>query len=156
MIFTIGYQAMKPARLVAIARHLDCTVIDCRCSLRSRIAGFGGRQLTELFEREGVTYAQHGDKLGGRGQTTAAGIDLLRTLFYDGNTGPAPKPNCLLLCLEDGPWDCHRHEAIVRPHFPDALHIFSELFYTPADIERAMVERKLPPSRGEVFPSDQE
>ena len=55
-LYTIGYQALDPQRLAALAQHLQATVIDCRASPVSRIKGFGHRQLAELlgarYERE--------------------------------------------------------------------------------------------------------
>jgi len=153
MIYTTGYQVLKPPRLKAIAAHLDAIVVDCRCSTRSRIAGFGGRQLAELL---GDDYTQQGDKLGGRGQTTATGIEWLRR--YDSpehSPRVADQPmNALLMCLEEEPWQCHRHTDIVKPHFPDALHIYAGLLYSPADIELAIETQQMPPSRGELFPSE--
>lgn len=154
MIYTIGYQTLRPKRLLEIADQLGIsTVIDCRCTTRSRVAGFGGLQLSRLLNTEHTPdrYVHCGRTLGGRGNVTAEGIDWLRRTFYadapDGRNG-------LLLCMEEGPWDCHRHHDIVREHFPNALHIYSELLYSPADIEQAMRDGRLPSrSRGEVFPS---
>lgn len=141
-IYTIGYQALgTPEKLQAIAAHLDCTVIDCRCTTRSRIAGFGGLQLKALL---GERYVHMGDGLGGRGQTSVAGLACL--LRYEGTE------NCLLMCMEAAPWECHRHTDICLPHFPEARHIFMNGLYSPADVE-AMVATEQPVAhRGTVFP----
>jgi hypothetical protein len=124
-IYTIGYARLKPRRLAEIATGLNATVIDCRVKPVSRIAGFGGRQLAEFL---GARYEQRGDRLGGRGATTPAGIAELR----------AERRNVILLCMEEAPGDCHRHVTICGPHFPDAIHIFRDELLTAAGLQAAI------------------
>ena len=154
MIYTIGYAGgLTPSKLQRIVMHLDAELIDCRSRPTSRIAGFGGNQLDALLNaayiagRDRPRYAKHGAWLGGRGNVKAGGIEFLRG--YDG----ADRKNAILMCMEEEPWLCHRHADIVKPHFPDALHIYSGLLYSPADIDQAIETRQMPPSRGELFPS---
>jgi hypothetical protein len=127
-IFTIGYARLRPRRLAEIATGLDATVIDCRVKPVSRIPGFGGRQLAQLL---GARYEQRGDRLGGRGFTTAAGIAELRAERAEGRT-------VVLLCMEEHPKDCHRHLTICGPHFPEAVHIFRNELLTAAGLQAAI------------------
>ena len=149
MIYTIGYQALTPDKLKAICTHLDAGLIDCRASPRSRVKGFGGRQLEALF---GPWYVSLGHCLGGRGQTTPDGIESIA--YFEGESAAAktgPR-NCMLMCMETAPWECHRHHDIVQPHFPKALHVYMNGLYSPADVERMIETRQPVPVRGTVFP----
>lgn len=103
MIYTIGYARLAPARLLEIATALDAQVVDVRRSPRSRIAGYGARQLPALL---GSRYVWAGDTLGG-GQVTEAGLALVEGLA---RTSPV-----ILMCLEHSPGDCHRHHDIALP-----------------------------------------
>jgi len=121
-IYTIGYQALPPARLLQIATALDATVIDVRKVPVSRIKGYHKCHLQALL---GPRYEARGHELGGIrngvSNTTPAGIARLQTDLAAGR-------NLLLMCMEHAPADCHRHQLIAAPHFPGALHIFeSEL-----------------------------
>jgi hypothetical protein len=91
----------------------------------SRIPGFGGRQLAGLL---GDRYEYRGDRLGGHGATTPAGIAELGR----------ERRTVLLMCKEESPGECHRHHAICGPHFPDAIHIFREELLTAASLQAAI------------------
>jgi uncharacterized protein (DUF488 family) len=147
MIYTIGYQALTPEKLKRIVLALDAQLIDCRSSIRSRIAGFGGRQLEQLLgaASEGGRY-EHWPELGGRTKIKRDAIAALLPFDTD------DKPNCVLMCMEQEPWLCHRHHDIVMPHFPHALHVYQNGLYTAEDIAKAIVTEKMPASRGVVLP----
>jgi hypothetical protein len=113
MLLTIGYQRLRPERLLQLATAFDATVLDCRYKPLSRRAGFGGRQLAALL---GERYRWAGESLGGYGRTTPNGIASLKEFLE------TPR-NAMLLCMEESPAECHRHDAICDPHFPNALHI---------------------------------
>jgi hypothetical protein len=52
--------------------------------------------------------------------------------------------------MEHSPADCHRHQLICGPHFPDAVHVFEGGLHTAADLTGAMdspVEITLMPTR---------
>jgi len=159
MIYTIGYQGLAPAALLRIVEHLDAVLIDCRHRPVSRIPGYGGNQLNLLLNagrmlgRQPMRYEQHGHHLGGRGNVKPDGITEL-CLRFKPIPGFTKGPHCILMCMEEAPWECHRHHDIVKPHFPDALHIYAGLLYSPADIDQAIATRQMPPSRGELFPSE--
>lgn len=131
-LYTIGYQALPPARLAALAAHLDATVIDCRASPVSRSHGYGRRQLEALL---GPRYEPRGHQLGGRragvSHTTAAGIAVLRADLAAGR-------NLMLMCMESAPGECHRHSDICAPHFPDALHIYEREIVTARALQTCL------------------
>jgi uncharacterized protein (DUF488 family) len=117
MIYTIGYQALTPGRLLGIVTHLDAILIDVRERPISRKPGFGFRQLEALFNTDCTKYVTAGHYLGGRGNVSKAGIERLRKFdSFDA-------PNCVLMCMEHHPADCHRHRNITGPHFKRAEHL---------------------------------
>jgi hypothetical protein len=138
-IYTIGYECLKPARLSRIAEGLNAIVIDCRSRPVSRRPGFGGNQLRELL---GDRYVWRGDCLGGMPptSTTRKGIAWLSAL----------QGNCLLMCLEEAPGDCHRHSLICGPHFPDAVHIFRNELVTARELARAIRDDDEPELHGSL------
>jgi uncharacterized protein (DUF488 family) len=131
VIYTIGYQALTPAKLAATVQALNARLFDCRSSPRSRIAGFGGNQLRELLGDEAYLYV--GYSLGGRAPINAQAVKAIKRQ----HDGP-DKRNAILMCLEDSPTDCHRHTAICGPHIPNALHILDGCLFTVAGIEAVM------------------
>lgn len=128
-LYTIGYQALPPTRLLAIAQALDATVIDCRQMPVSRIKGYHKSHLVALL---GPRYEPRGHELGGiragRSHTTPAGIARLRADLAAGH-------NRILMCMEHAPADCHRHQLICAPHFPQALHIFDDEMIQAQELE---------------------
>ena len=131
MIYTIGYQALTPERLLAIAAHLRAGILDVRHKPVSRKPGFGGRQLAQACQAAGIAYRQAGDRLGGNGHTSDAGIAGLRQAEAAGEVW-------MLLCMEHAPGDCHRHHAICGPHFPEAIHLYNREMVRAADLQVAL------------------
>lgn len=132
MIYTLGYQCLTPERLREIVLALDAVLLDCRAKPVSRIPGFGGRQLEALMRPhpgEAKRYLPMGDMLGGFGQVTEGGIASLQ--LYDDDLA-----NCVLLCREEHPIDCHRHHAITGPHYPQAMHIYRDRLFFSRDLLR--------------------
>jgi hypothetical protein len=116
MIYTVGYAGrLTPSRLVRLVEALDAVLIDCRYRAYSRRSEFSGSTLATQF---GDRYQWRGRELGGYGHTAPAGIERLRG--YDMTGG-----NCILMCSEEAPGDCHRPLRHLRPalsgsdpHFP--------------------------------------
>lgn len=142
MIFTIGYQKLTPERLKEIATKLRALVVDCRHKPVSRKKGFGGNQLRELLGT--AHYKQMGHWLGGRGNVREEGILWLRgikaLLLTPENARITQHPNCrnvMLLCQEEAPGECHRHEDICKEHFPDAVHIYQDQLVRVSDLNHA-------------------
>lgn len=125
MIFTIGYNKLRPVRLFEIATQLRAKVLDCRYKPYSRIPGFDLPTLKSLFTD---TYEWHGYHLGGFGHTTGEGIRFLRRL----------RGNVILMCMEEAPGECHRHTDICAPFFPQALHIFRNEIIVCSELEKAL------------------
>ena len=127
MIYTIRYQEMTPEALRAIITKLNAILVDVRSSPRTRISGFGRKQLEATY---GESYRWAGDILGGRPPgVQREGVELIRELDH------GPRPVCLM-CLEELPHNCHRHHTIALPHFPNAKHIFNGGWcYTVADVQ---------------------
>ncbi len=136
MIYTLGYQNLAPARVREIVLALDAVLLDCRFKPISRIPGFGARQLEALMQPQKgepksnqPRYMRMGHLLGGRGHVTAGGIETLQPFDQD-------VANCVLLCLEEHPIDCHRHGDITGPQFPAALHIWRDRLFFSRDLSR--------------------
>lgn len=131
-LYTIGYQAIPPERLLHIATTLNATVIDVRKVPVSRIKGYAKSHLQALL---GHRYQARGHELGGIRNgvcnTTPDGIAHLRADLAAGQ-------NLILMCMEHAPGDCHRHQLICQPHFPDALHIFEGELIRAAELHRAL------------------
>lgn len=131
-LYTIGYQALAPERLRAIAHGLDAIVIDCRLYPVSRINGYHKSHLQALL---GARYEARGQQLGGirhgTSHTSAAGIAGIRADLAAGR-------NLILMCMEHAPGDCHRHQLIAAPHFPDALHIYEDELIRADELQRAL------------------
>jgi hypothetical protein len=125
LIWTIGYQRLEPERLRCLAVELDALVIDTRHVPKTRIKGYGPKQLETLL---GWRYRWAGNELGGRGHVTPSGIAALKSVSR----------NVLLMCVCHAPGDCHRHQDICGPHFPDALHICEDEVVTAAELERSI------------------
>lgn len=131
-LYTIGYQALAPQRLQAIAQGLDATVIDCRKTPVSRIKGYHKCHLQALL---GDRYEARGAELGGIrhgiSHTTPAGIARVQSDLASGR-------NLILMCMEHSPGDCHRHQLICSPHFPNALHIFEDELIQAHSLQAAL------------------
>lgn len=128
-IYSIGYQALRPARLFEIAKQLNATVIDCRYKPYSSIPGFDMPVLKSLLK---TRYEYHGHHLGGLGHVTDAGIAFVRE----------SKHNLLLMCMEEAPGDCHRHADICAPYFPKAIHVYRDELILCVELERAFRENR--------------
>lgn len=131
-LYTIGYQALAPQRLLQIAQGLDATVIDVRKTPVSRIKGYHKCHLQALL---GARYEARGAELGGIrngiSNTSLQGINHLRADLAAGR-------NLILMCMEYAPADCHRHQLICAPHFPRALHIFEHALIEAAALQAAL------------------
>ena len=133
MIYSIGYAALTPERLDAIASHFQAVVVDVRSIPTSRHRGFGGRQLAALLGPG--RYVWKGDVLGGRPPgVLPEGLAFLRAL--------EPDQNVLLLCMEEAPGDCHRHRAIALALLPeiDVVHICQDELVDASELQRAIEE----------------
>jgi len=126
MIYTIGYQFLSPERLQEIASSLNAVVIDVRSSPSGRVKrGFSRSDLQSLL---GSQYEWLGNLLGGRSMIAKAGLAYLDR-FDNVST------NCILMCQEHDPSDCHRHHDICAPYFRKALHIFDDELYSVLSLE---------------------
>ena len=126
MIYTIGYQKLTPERLREIVFGLNATLIDIRSNPRSRVKkGFSEFELSILL---GTQYEWRGNLLGGRIEIDPWSIKQLEQFN-------SSRKNCVLMCQEHEPSDCHRHFAICSKHYPKAYHIFNDDLYTAEEIE---------------------
>jgi hypothetical protein len=125
VICTIGYSGLAPFLLRRIAKTIDADVIDCRQKPTSRNASYRQGPLKKLL---GERYIWAGDVLGGYGHTSAKGINFLKKR----------KRNSLLLCMCHAPGDCHRHVAICRKSFPNAVHIFDDELILSSELTKAI------------------
>lgn len=153
-IFSFGYQGSTPAELLAICARLRIShVIDCRRKPMSRIPGFSGKALREMFEAlpgaEGVDpprYEQRGDKLGGvpasadwpaDGKPPPCDPAALRELAAEAAAGA----RLLLICMEHAPGDCHRHMTIALPLAAMGVtvrHVFDGEIVEAAELQRSI------------------
>lgn len=141
MIYSIGYQRLTLGRLIDIVDGLDALLVDVRSSPHRAKDGFRLPQLQQAF---GSGYIWAGNTLGGRTAIQQAGLDYLRQ--FEGESAP----NCILMCMEHTPGECHRHHDICAPHFPNALHIFEGHLVQASELSRAIAEDDDPDSAGEL------
>jgi uncharacterized protein (DUF488 family) len=131
MIYTLGYQRLDIAQLDALIAELDCILVDCRAQPFSRRPEFRRAALAQHYA---YRYVWKGDVLGGmpKGATehkvSAEGLDWLRAFEH------SRASNVLLMCMEENPSHCHRHQLIAGPHFPQALHIWQGRLFRAADL----------------------
>jgi uncharacterized protein (DUF488 family) len=130
MIYTLGYAKLTPRTLVELLdRFAIASLVDVRSSPRTRVAGFGNRQLESLL---GYRYVYRGDELGGRPPgVSERGLDRLST-----------HQNVAIMCMEEAPGDCHRHHAIALPlarrTSVECLHIYRNELIEPTELQRAI------------------
>ena len=118
-LYTIGYARLTPARLVEVMDLLGIArLIDVRSVPRTRVAGFGPKQLTTLL---GARYVWEGETLGGRAPIEERSLGLLAQR--------AQVSRLLLMCMEEAPGECHRHHDIALPlarHGVQGLHVYQD------------------------------
>ena len=123
-IFTIGYEATTPDRLVAALRAAGVRrLVDVRALANSRRPGFAKRALSAALAEAGIGY-EHLRALGtpaaGRAAVRAGRPAVMRAIFaahlagteaqaaLAGLTETARHEPVCLLCLEADPAQCHR------------------------------------------------
>ena len=143
MIFTIGYdgKGFTTDNLCKILDDAQAVLIDVRLTPFSRLKGWGSKQLIEAVGEH--RYIQRRD-LGGGTDDKTEGIEYLKQ--FDG----LDNPNCVLLCKEENPSECHRHYEIcldqnddtgTKHNFPNALHIFRGALYRAERLTAKMVDQ---------------
>src|SRR4051812_5081139 len=136
-IWTIGYERLLPAELVAELQAAGVErLIDVRYRPQSRRAGMSKTRLGELLAEHGIAY-EHRRELGTppdirwfyKHNQVATGAAAYRTHIeatsaealdeLAGELPPGPSP--ALMCLEAEPADCHRTIVVerLRPRLPD-------------------------------------
>lgn len=138
MLYTIGYAKLTPALLVkTLDRFSIATLVDVRSSPRTRVAGFGNRQLETLL---GPRYAYRGNELGGR----PPGVSErgLLWLAHLAACNEAVGDHTAIMCMEEAPGDCHRHHTIslqmVARRAADVRHIYRNELIEATELQRAI------------------
>lgn len=136
-IYTIGYARLTPVRLREIMDLLRIgELMDCRSSPRTRVRGFGNRQLAAFFGEQRYTW--RGDKLGGRSAIDRASVCGIQWAAEDGE-------RVMLMCMEESPGDCHRHHAIAVPLInlgARVLHVYRNEVVDAIELQRAIDDDK--------------
>lgn len=131
MIYTIGYQATKPPVFDWIVKGLNGLVVDCRSKPRTRIAGYGSKQIPDRVGAD--HYVWKGDVLGGM----KPGVLPEGIAWIKAQAKAFPDRPLILMCMEHSPDECHRHHAIVMPFFKTkALHIYEGGLFEPVDWQK--------------------
>jgi hypothetical protein len=81
------------------------------------------------FLKFGCNVGNFRPRLCGHAHTTKSGIQALQHYADD-------QANCVLLCMEEHPADCHRPTSITGPHFPGALHIYRDRLFFSSELSR--------------------
>lgn len=127
MIYTIGYAALTPAQVLAIADAVGAAkIVDCRLKPVSRKPGFHRTSLERVL---GSRYEWRMELGGG-----AVTLYALHALSKSTET-------LLLMCLESAPGDCHRHHDIAVPlarRGVEVRHIFEDQIVTAAELQRSL------------------
>jgi uncharacterized protein (DUF488 family) len=131
-IYTIGYAKLTPVRLREIMDLLRMDFLyDCRSSPRTRVAGFGPRQLETFF---GPIYQWRGRTLGGRATVFKETLQALSNQAWAG-------ARIMLMCVEESPGDCHRHHTIGAPLAAmgsNVLHVYRTEVIRAEDLQAAI------------------
>jgi len=129
-LFTIGYQTLDgPHVLAGLCDILKAQVWDIRAKPVSRRPQWHGSNLRMRLEEK---YQWHGDILGGLGrEPTPEGLKFLRIRIE--------KTPIILLCQEEAPGECHRHDVVIKSGIP-ALHIYRNEVISSLELERANIE----------------
>lgn len=131
-IYTIGYARLTPSRLKEILDLLSIDFLyDCRSSPKTRVRGFGNRQLEAFFPGR---YSWRGLSLGGRAAIYPAALNQLETATWAG-------ARTMLMCMEEEPGDCHRHHAIAVPllkYNARVLHVYRREVVEASELQRAI------------------
>lgn len=131
-IYTIGYAKLTPVRLREVMDLLQIgELMDCRSSPRTRVAGFGNRQLAAFFGE--ARYSWKGALLGGRMAILPESIADLAAL--------ARVERVMLMCMEEAPGECHRHYDLGMPleaMGARVFHVFRDQVVAAADLQRAI------------------
>jgi uncharacterized protein (DUF488 family) len=136
-IYTIGYEKLLPAELLAELQHANVKrLIDVRFRPQSRRAGMSKTRLAELLESHGIAY-EHRRELGTpadiRPLFHAGKLDEAARAYTEHVTTNAPEaldelarelhtaPPTVLMCLEEPPKGCHRRVITdeLRKRVPD-------------------------------------
>lgn len=135
MILTIGYQGLKIDALVARLDYFDVAELwDVRGKPQSRNAAYRKGALERALGRryrwmgaEGLgNYAGH--------DTTPAGLALVRQAA----AGPRP---IMLMCMEEAPGDCHRHQLIASGLLPslNVTHVYRDELVPANELASALI-----------------
>lgn len=137
-LYSIGYQRLTPDKLVRVMDRVGArTLIDVRGKPVSRKKGFSRRALEELL---GDRYQWAGDTLGGPGGGTTVqpeGIEMLAKM-----AGKMKKltDSAIIMCLEESPASCHRHQHIAVPlleqHDISVFHILENEVIESGEVQR--------------------
>lgn len=131
-IYTIGYAKLTPRRLREVMDLLHVgELMDCRSSPRTRVAGFGNRQLAAFFGEH--RYSWKGETLGGR-MTIAS-----QTLTNIAALGKVER--IMLMCMEEAPGECHRHYDLGMPleaMGARVFHVFRDQVVPPLSLQKAI------------------
>lgn len=131
-IYTIGYAKLTPVRLGEVLDLLKLDFLyDCRSSPRTRVRGFGPRQLEALFPDR---YQWRGRTLGGRAPILEASLEQLSTATWAG-------ARTMLMCMEEAPGECHRHYDLGMPleaMGARVFHVFRDQVVPPLSLQKAI------------------
>ena len=128
-IYTVGYARLTLDALAAIADVCQATIVDVRGRPVSRKRGFGRRQLETRF---GTRYVWRGETLGNKPPNCITAEGLLWLKEQPGNF--------LLLCLEENPLECHRHEIALDLSGMGikVLHIYQDEVVEAEEVQRSV------------------
>ncbi|HEY1187915.1 MAG TPA: DUF488 family protein [Gemmata sp.] len=128
-LFSVGYQHLQPAELVALVIALDAILIDCRSAPSGRVKrGFARADLEKALEGR----YEWRKELGGR--DNAPTVEGLKKLAAD-------ERRLVLMCMEHSPAECHRHHKIAMPLAVagvDVWHVYEDEVVLATDLQRAI------------------
>ena len=126
-IFSIGHSNIPAERFIALLRGAGVNAVaDVRSAPYSRhFPWFNGKRLADGLARAGMTYAAHGDTLGGRPRDPSLYRDgvadyeaMAKQPEFVSGIGrlmaEAARRSICLMCAEREPLDCHRCLLVAR------------------------------------------
>lgn len=136
MIYTIGHSNITQESFIEILEQFKIKiVVDIRSSPYSKyVTQFNRENIKKTFKKENMRYIFLGDYIGGKPKTLKyykdgkVNYDLIRESDHykegiDGIIELNKNNDIVLMCSEENPYSCHRHNLITQTLLKQGLEV---------------------------------